>query len=71
MAVTYHYLQSATSGIYFYVTYEIQLLDNLFCFGALAPGVQDTARMCLLVLNQFFLNWTSRGGNIFVGCHFQ
>lgn len=71
MAVTFHYSQSATSGIYLYVVYEIELLDNLFHFGALAPGVQDTARMCLLVLNQFFPNWTCRGGNVFVGYHFQ
>lgn len=71
MAVTFRYSQSATSGIYLYVTYEIELLDDLFHFGAWAPGVQDAARMCLLVLNQFFLNWTCSGRSIFVGYHFQ
>lgn len=45
MAVTFHYSQSATSGSYLYVVYEIQLPDNLSRFGALAPGVHDTARM--------------------------
>lgn len=45
MAVTFHYSQSATSGVYLYVVYEIQLFDNLFHVGALAPGVQDAARM--------------------------
>lgn len=70
MAVTFRYLHSATSGIYLYITNEIQLLDNLFRFEALAPSVQGTAGMCLLGLNQF-LNWTSRGGHIFVGYRFQ